>query len=283
MVENYDQMSKEEKIGFLNYIIEGEDYSTDYLPVLRRFLDDEEAEVRELALTGLWDYPRPDMIDLLFDRARNDPSQQVRSKAIVTLGRYIYEGDMADYDFDWGAMEALMREDELPERDFLQVKAFLLDIVKDEEQPLDSRRFAVEAIGFLNQPEILDLIAEAYNHPDPRMKVSAIFAMGRNGNERWAEIIIKELDSPIKDLQYEAVRATGEAYLEKAAPKLKSLALSDDKELRLEAIWALGKIGGEGVEAFLESCAQEKDGDIREVAEAALEEMMLFMIDEEEW
>ncbi len=283
MVEQYDHMSKDEKIRFLNRIIEGEDYSTDYMPVLRQFLDDEEAEVRELALTGLWDYPRLELIDLLFDKARSDPSQRVRSRAIVTLGRYIYEGDIADYDFDWGAMEALMREDELPEKDFLRVKAFLLDILKDEGQPLDSRRFTVEAISFLNQPDILELIAEAYNHPDPSMKVSAIFAMGRNGNERWAPIILQELDSPIKDLQYEAVRAVGEAYLEEAAPQLKRLALSDDKELRLEAIWALGKTGGEGVEEFLKSCAQEKDEDIREVAEAALEEMMLFIIDEDEW
>ncbi len=283
MVERYHQMSKEEKISTLNRIIEGEDYATNYMPVLRHFLNDEEVEVRELALTGLWDYPRPEMIDLVCDKARNDPCQQVRSKAIVTLGRYIYEGDMADYDFDWGAMEALMREDELPEKDFLRVKDFLLEIVEDEEQPLDSRRFAVEALSFLDQPEILDLVAEAYDHPDKRMKVSAIFAMGRNGNERWTEVIIKELDSPMQELQYEAVRAAGEAYLEEAAHKLKQLALSDDKELRLEAIWALGKTGGEGVEAFLESCAQEKDEDIREVAEAALEEMMLFMIGEDEW
>ncbi|MFB0546537.1 MAG: HEAT repeat domain-containing protein, partial [Anaerolineae bacterium] len=268
-----DQPTKEEKIEHLKRIIESEDYSTDYLPVLKGFMGDEDPEVRELAISALWDYLEPEMIDPLFDKAKNDPSQEVCSQAIITLGRYIYEGDLIDYDFDWGMIEPLMQESELSERDFLRVKAFLLQIARDEEESLDSRRFAIEALGFLIEPEILDLIAEAYAHPDVRMKASAIFAMGRGGSEQWAEIILKELDSSVEEIQYEAIRAAGEASLSKAAPRLKQLALSDNKDLRLEAIWALGKTGGRGVSQFLESCAQEEDEDIREVAEAALEEM----------
>ncbi len=276
-----DQPIKGEKIEHLKRIIESEDYSTDYLPVLKDFMEDEDPEVRELAISALWDYLEPEMIDPLFDKAKNDPSQGVRSQAIITLGRYVYEGDLIDYDFDWGMIEPLMQESELSERDFLRVKAFLLQIARDEEQSLDSRRFAIEALSFLIEPEILDLIAEAYAHPDVRMKASAIFAMGRGGSEQWAEIILKELDNPVEEIQYEAVRAAGEASFSEAAPRLKQLALSDNKDLRLEAIWALGKTGGKGASQFLESCAQEEDADIREVAEAALEEMRLLAMDEE--
>jgi len=271
-----EQLTKEEKIKFLTRIVEGEDYSTNYWPVLRDYLQDEEAEVRVLALEGLWDYPVPELIPTLFEIARNDPSQEVRSKAIVTLGRYIYEGSMADYDFDWGAMEDLMREDELPEEDFLKVKDFLFKVVRDESQPLDSRRFAIEALSFLDEPEVQELIEAAYAHPDPKMKVSAVFAMGRQGDQRWADVLIKELDSQVKELQYEAVRAVGEAELAEAVPRLKELALVDDKTLRLEAIWSLGKIGGEGVSEFLHQLAGDQDEEVSEMAEAALEELSLW-------
>ncbi len=275
-MEKGEQLTKKEKTELLTRVIEGEDYTTDYWPVLRDYLEDEDAEVRSLALEGLWDYPVPELIAPLFEIARNDPSQEVRSKAIVTLGRYIYEGDMADYDFDWGGMEELMREDELPEKDFLRVKEFLLDLVRDEGQPLDSRRFAIEALSFLNEPEVQDLIGAAYAHPDVKMKVSAIFAMGRQGDQRWADTLLKELGSEVKELQYEAVRAAGEAYLDKAVPRLKELALIDDKDLQLEAIWALGKIGGEDVSEFLYDLADDEDREVREMAEAALEELSLW-------
>jgi HEAT repeat protein len=271
-----EQLTKEEKIEFLTRVVEVGDYSTDYWPVLRDYLEDKDAQVRSLALEGLWDYPMPELITPLFEIAMNDPSQEVRSKAIVTLGRYIYEGSMAIYDFDWGAMEELMREDELPEEDFLRVKDFLLQLVKDEGQPLDSRRFAIEALSFLNELEVQDLIEAAYAHPDVKMKLSAIFAMGRQGDQRWADALLKELDSEVEELQYEAVRAAGEACLDKAALRLEELALADDKDLQLEAIWALGKIGGESVSAFLYDLADDEDKEIREMAEAALEEVNLW-------
>jgi len=271
-----EQLTKGEKIEFLTRVVEGEDYVTDYWPVLRDYLEDKDAEVRSLALDGLWDYPVPELIAPLFEIARNDPSQEVRSKAIVTLGRYIYEGNMADYDFDWGAMEELMREDELLEEDFLRVKDFLLELVRDEGQPLDSRRFAIEALSFLNESEVQDLIEAAYAHPNVKMKVSAIFAMGRQGDQRWADTLLKELDSEVKELRYEAIRAAGEAYLDKAVPRLKELALADGKNLQLEAIWALGKIGGEDVSEFLYDLADDEDGEVREMAEAALEEVNLW-------
>jgi HEAT repeat protein len=274
-----EQLTKEEKIKFLTHVVEGEDYSTDYWPLLREYLEDEDAEVRSLALDGLWDYPVPELIAPLLEIARNDPSQEVRSKAIITLGRYIYEGSMADYEFDWGGLEELMREDELPEEDFLRVRGFLLELVRDEGQPSDSRRFAIEALSFLNEPEVQDLIERAYAHPDVKMKVSAIFAMGRQGDQRWADTLLKELDSEVRELQYEAVRAAGEAYLNEAVPHLKELALVDDKDLQLEAIWALGKIGGEGVSELLYDLSDDEDKETREMAEAALEELNLWSED----
>jgi len=272
------QWGKKDKLRLLERIIDGEDFLTDYSEVLEELLKDEDPEVRAMAVRGLWDYPYPRFIDTLFDLALHDPAQEVRSQAIVTLGRYIYEGEMADYDFKLELPEGFedFLEPELPEEDFLRVKNFLFTIFKDEQQPLSSRRSAIEALAFLSDPEILDLIEEAYNHPDPRMKVSAIFAMGRNGHQRWHPIILKELSNPDINIRYEAVRAAGEAYVEEATPILMELAeKGQDKDLRMEAIWALGKTGGKKAEPLLESLTLSEDKDIREVAEAALEELRL--------
>ncbi|MFQ6057463.1 MAG: HEAT repeat domain-containing protein [Anaerolineae bacterium] len=275
-------MTKEEKIKLLRGIDEGEDYFTNYLPIIKEYLNDEDAEVRALAVECLWDYPEPEMIDTLIEMAQHDPSQEVRSKALVVMGRYIYEGEMAAYDFDWGEMEEFMREGELPREDFLRVKEFLLGVIRDEGQSLDSRRFAIEALGYLNEPEVWDIIEDAYQHPDVKMKMSAIFAMGRQANVRWKDIILEELDSPVPELQYEAVRAAGESYLEEATPRLMELALTEgDKDLQLAAIFALGRTGGEGTFEFLDDLTFDDDEEISEVAEVALEEWYIYHSQEE--
>lgn len=268
-------MTKREKLGLLRRI-EGDTF-TDHLLTIQGFLDDEDADVRAQAVDCLWDYPRSEMMDPLMVLAKQDPSQEVRSKALIILGRYIYEGEMADYDFDWGEMAGLMREGELPEEDFRQVKEFLLDVIHDESESLDSRRFAIEAISFLNEPDVFEIIKGAYRHPDVKMKMSAIFAMGRQGNMRWKEIILKELHSPVPDLQYEAVRAAGESYLEEATPYLIELAeVAEDKDLRLAAIFSLGRTGGEGAFELLDELTIYRDKEIREVAEAAMEEWEIY-------
>ena len=277
MEKNGDQLSKEERTQLLGRIVEGEDYFTDYLPVLKDFLDDEEAEVRKLAITGLWDYPEPEMIGVLLDKAENDPDEGVRCRAIVTLGRYILEGMMANYDFDWGPMTEIAREDELPKEDFLRVKGFLLGLHRNPEKTLDERRFAVEALSFLTSPEVSKIIEEAYAHLDKKMKMSAIFAMGRNGSAHWHDAILDELHSPARELQLEAIRAAGEAGFDKAGKHLWRLTYSDDRDVKLEAIWSLGQTGWEGAFDRLDDLAFfSEDEEIQNTAELALEEWHLY-------
>jgi HEAT repeat protein len=290
MEESRDQLSKEERIQLLNRVVEDRDYFTDYLPVLQDFLDDEEAEVRKLAITGLWDYPEPGMIEALLDKAENDPNEGVRCRAIVTLGRYIFEGMIADYDFDWGDLTEIVREDELPQEGFLQVKEFLLGLYRNQARTLDERRFAVEALSFLTDPEIFEIIEEAYAHPDQKMKMSAIFAMGRNGNVHWHDAILDELYSPVRELQLEAIRAAGEASFDGAGKDLWRMTYSNDRDMKLEAIWALGKTGWEGAFDRLDDLSDfGEDEEIREMAELALEEWYLYsgqledFYDEEDW
>jgi HEAT repeat protein len=270
--------TKAQKLAHLEHIETSEDrFYFDYSPHIEEYLKDEDPEVRARAVQCLWDYPEPAYIDVLIDLAENDPSEEVRHKALSGLGRYIYEGEMADYDFNIGPYDDVLREDELPQADFERVRDYLLALIKDESRPLDVRRRAIEAISFTHEPEVLNIIEKAYHHPDNKMKISAIFAMGRNGNVRFEDHILEALYSPIPDIEYEAVRAAGESHLESANRQLMRIAKSaEDKDLRMAAIWSLGQIGHEMSFELLDDLQFDRDKDIREVAEAAMDEWMIF-------
>jgi HEAT repeat protein len=279
VLQDISNWTRDKKIQYLKALADDEEWSIDAFPVLEILMADEDPEVRSLAVTGLWDYPRSQIIDRLFDLVLHDPSQDVRSKAVVTLGRYVYEGEaenLVDADTGWMDASEDIKFEQLYEEDFLRVKDFLVNLINDEGQSLDTRRFGIEAISFLNTPEMREIIARAYAQPDLKMKVSAVFAMGRGGDRGWWNIILQELESPTRELRFEAVRAAGEGYLTEASPILMRLAQSnDDLDLKLEAIWSLGKTGGPGARQFLSQATRSKNEDVREIAEAALEELGL--------
>src|SRR5262245_24317529 len=56
--------------------------------VFRLALADAEAEVREVAIQGLYEYEEPDLIEPLSDLLLGDPDGAVRAEAAVALGRY---------------------------------------------------------------------------------------------------------------------------------------------------------------------------------------------------
>lgn len=283
--------TKAQKLAHLRRIETSEDrFFYDYSQEIEAYLADEDPEVRALAVQCLWDYPGPAHIDVLINLAENDPSSQVRQRALSTLGRYVYEGEMADYDFDFGPYDDLLRENELPQADFERVCEYLLSVIKHEGRPLDERRRAIEAISFHHTPEVLDIIEQAYHHPDNRMKVSAVFAMGRNGNlKRWEKYLLEALYSPVPEIEYEAVCAAGECTLESANRQLMRLARgAEDKDLRMAAIWSIGQIGLEESFELLDNLRLlDPDEEIREVAEAAFDEWMIFSqlhaFDNEDW
>jgi HEAT repeat protein len=266
----------EGRVAYLESLLDPFEPWIDHGPVFVEHLDDEDPRVREIALRGLWYSPDASLIERLIEMAENDPSLQVRAAAISGLGIYIYEGEMADYDFDFGPMTELVREDELPEAEFERVKAFLLGLHADEARSLDERRRALEALSFLSDPKVADLIEAAYNRPEPEMKITALFAMGRSGMTRWTDILARELFNAEHDIQREAIRAVGEIGLTELGKDVWRLTYADDREIMLEAIEALGQTGWEGAFERLDELALHPDSEIAGTAEEALAEWHLM-------
>ena len=102
--------------------------------------------------------------------------------------------------------------------------------------------------------------------------MTGLFAMGRSGNSRWDEFILRELESPEPRLRLEAIAAASEAELAAATPSLRNLASHPDKDIRMAAVWALANTRGPGALETLEMCALSEDPEVRAAAEDALDE-----------
>ena len=232
----------------------------DFRAIFRWLLSDEDPEVRATAIHGLWEDESPALIGPLLHLLQRDPSPRVREAAAISLGRFILKSELG----------------ELPMREVTPVVEALLRIAQNPDEDLDVRRRAIESLAYIDEPHIRDLIEAAYYHSDTRMQASALFAMGRSANPRWASYVLAELESPDPELRYEAALAAGELELADAVKPLSSLVEDEDIDVRLAAIEALGRIGGPEAERILTHLSGSGDPVIEEAAEAALEELRFF-------
>ena len=86
----------------------------------------------------------------------------------------------------------------------------MLGVIDDQSRKMEIKRRALEAAAPLSLPQMERAIAQAYKSGVPRLKTSAVFAMGKNCDPRWLPILIKELASADAEIRFEAAGACGE-------------------------------------------------------------------------
>lgn len=235
------------------------DFDTDYTLFGMLAIDDEDAEVRRLAIELTVFIEERAHMDTLFEMAQNDASDEVRATAMKALGTFILRGELGT----------------LPENATAPVVAYLLSVVRDRRADSELRARALESIGFSSHEALAGEIRRAYNGDDSRMKTSAIFAMGASGDDQWAENILHELERGSAENRFEAARAAGELSLQEAVRPLSQLVFGEDSEVVREAVWALGEIGGKEavrvLEALLEQVEADEDDDLADLVEDALD------------
>ncbi|MHB1416660.1 MAG: HEAT repeat domain-containing protein, partial [Chloroflexota bacterium] len=109
-------------------------------------------------------------------------------------------------------------------------------------------------------------------HPDPRMRTSAVFAMGRSCDLQWLADLLHEMESDDPQMRFEAARAAGELEDPRAVPRLLRLLFDPDLEVRLTAVQSLGAIGGEQAISALRTLTESENKAVAEAAEEALAE-----------
>ncbi len=229
----------------------------DFSAIFRFCLTDEDEEVRAQAIEGLWEDEDVRLIGPLVRLLRDDPSPRVRAEAATSLGRFVLLGELEEIE----ATLALMVQDAL------------LRTIYTHHEDLEVWRRAVESIAYSSGAEVVDIIEAAYNHNEEKMRVSAVFAMGRSADTRWREVVKAELKSPNSEMRYEAARACGELEDVNAVPLLIHLINDPDREVQEMAIWALGCIGGEEARRVLQEIYNGEDEGLSEAAAEALEEL----------
>lgn len=243
-------------IGHLVHLAE-ESFGADFNAVFHSSLASEDDHIRAKAIDGLWEVEDVGLITSLVRTLKEDPSELVRARAGAALGRF-----------------ALLAElEKLDQYHSTLVKETLLETICDEGEALEVHRRAVESVSFFGGEEIRDIIGRTYDHLADKMRVSAVFAMGRSLDPRWNDVVQAELESPNPQMRYEATIASAELGISKAVVTLIDMIGDPDAEVREGAIWALGQIGGTEAKEALRACYHSEDEDLAEAALEALEEL----------
>jgi len=230
----------------------------------RALLKDPDPQVRVLALHLLWECGDTRLVPTFIEILNKDSDFNVRAAAATALGMFVYLGEF----------------EEIPPHIQRKVEDNLLAVLRSSDQSAEHslslvRRRALEALGSSSRPEVTGLIEAAYGGEEADWKVSALFAMGRSGDEGWGKQVLSNLRNQNEAIRMEAIHAAGELALASARPVLLDmLADEEDVETQHEIIWELTKIGGEDVRDRLEELlALAEDDEEAGFIEEALENL----------
>lgn len=238
-------------------------------------LSDPDAQVRAEAVERLTECSPQAAIARLIELASRDPEPVVRCASLMGLGELLYACGASAYDPETD-QDAVMQCEELPPEDVRRAFQFLLGVYPDPERTLAERRTAVEAVSCFSNARVEEAIADLYRQADKESRISALVAMGRNGDSRWVETMRYNLYHEDHEVQLMAVLAAGELGHEELGKDLLHLTYAEDRELMMAALWSLGQTTWEGAFDRLDECTLHPDPEVAEVADDALDEWLLF-------
>ena len=216
--------------------------------------------MRSEAINGLWENEQPALIPVLIDLLNNDPEEKVQATAAQALGRF-----------------ALMAEiNSIAPKYAIQVGQALLDIFNDRNKSVEVRRRALEAVSPLTTEQVKTAIKTAYESLDERLKISAVYAMGKNCDTKWLPFVLKELKNSDAEIRYEAVTACGEIGDEDIMQYLIPAVNDEDIDVQVAVIQALGKIGGNEAKLYLQKHADEPNEALKDAIGTALNEISIL-------
>jgi HEAT repeat protein len=209
-----------------------------------KLLQDEDGEVRSLALKLLDETIDARLIPTLVEMIQTDPEPEARARAATVLGQFVRMGEMG----------------ELPEGKRELLEETLLEAAHFQHTSV--ARAALEALGYSSRPELDQLILSAFNRPDPLWQAAALFAAGHSADNRWQEQIITGMLSEDANVRLVAVQSAGELELAAARkPLLDMLEDELDDDVFQAIIWSLSQIGGEDVRTYLQALLAEAEDD----------------------
>jgi HEAT repeat protein len=223
-------------------------------------LSDPHPDVRQVALSGLWEDQTESLLNELLEIARSDESADVRAGAIDLLGN---------------ALPTLLEDDVATEL-VSQIGSLVCNFASDASLSTVIRRRAIEAVGYLEPTEqTRALILAAFQHGDQALEAGALAAMGRSLESRWRTVVRSLLTSEDPELRFESAQALGQIGTADDIAELSKLALDEDADVRSAVILALGEIGGPGAVRVLRNLLEVAADSDRETIQDALDAALL--------
>ncbi len=232
------------------------DFTLNFSAVFQVAMEDDDPRVRQAAIEGLWEDDDVRLVPRLTQCLREDESVSVRAAAAKSLGRFILLGEL----------------EKIRAKPRLMAYEVLVEALQAEDEHIEVQRRALESLAYVCDDTVITSIRESYASPVEKMRISAVFAMGRSSDPRWEQQVQQELYSTNPEMRYEAARACGELQVSEAVSMLEELADDTDAEVQQTAIWALGQIGGDRARQVLEHYCHVSDEALRSAAEAAVSE-----------
>jgi HEAT repeat protein len=238
-------------------------FDVNFDEIFLRELNSQRQEIREISIHGLWEYDERSLIEPLLEMLTKDDSDAVKIAAAIGLRRF----------------SVLAEQGKLLDRDSTNIYETLQSLLDDDpsdvqqETPADIKRRIIEALSPYNTPEVRDIILDNYNSLDERLRASAIFSMGENGDSEWIPYILDEMDNPNPEIRFEAAGAAGRIGDESLIPDLARMGNDVSFEVVSQVVTALNLIGGSTSIKVLTRFLQHENTNIRSVAQDALESM----------
>jgi HEAT repeat protein len=222
-------------------------------------LQDDNPDVRSHAINLLWDSEDPRLTRIFGDILAQDSNAVVRANAASALGKFMLLGEL----------------EEISQRYFDQTLALLLEQY-DKEVFDEVKQEILRSLSYCDKQEIAKLIKAAYETDKKAWKIAALESMGRSADNHWKDHVLANITSEDADLQYEAIRASGELELKDAREILLRVLAEElgNNDVYYQTIWALSKIGGGSVRETLEDLLENSNNDEEiEILEMALDNL----------
>ena len=225
----------------------------------RALLDDEDGEVRALAIGLLAESNDPKLASKLIDIFLTDTELAPRIEAAQLLGEFVLLGEL----------------EELNPELKTKIEDALISVIRGEENPALRKR-ALESLGYSSREEMVNIIESAFQRADPTWVASALHAMGLSHDDRWNDDVVSKLLDEDPRIRFAAAEAAGELNIEAAAPIMLQM-LEDEEEdddVISATIWSLSQIGGEDARIYIVNLIENtEDEDLVAFLEDALENL----------
>lgn len=211
---------------------------------LSEALKDRDAAVRASAATALGWIGDPRAAPLLIGCLK-DADERCRGAAALALGMLRATQALKPLARALGDASPLVRQqvaEALGELGDPVTADLLLDVLTDEEEPLEVRAAAARALGNLHLPQALTAFLQLLGTPEPGLRVAAIEGLGRLGFGRAYRLLVPLLwHDPDRAARHAAARAVAqlaEGRQRRARWRLR-LALRVSRQARKEALLLL--------------------------------------------